>query len=42
MTEFIPIQIYRHVFTITDRAVDQNGHGNNVVYVQWMQDVATL
>ncbi|MEM9159137.1 MAG: acyl-CoA thioesterase [Verrucomicrobiota bacterium] len=33
---------YRHVFAITDKLLDQNGHVNNVVYVQWMQDVAIL
>jgi len=27
------------VFTVPESAVDQNGHVNNVVYVQWMQDV---
>lgn len=34
--------IYRNEFTVPDSAVDQNGHVNNVVYVQWMQDVAVL
>ena len=34
--------IYRHEFTIAEGAVDGNGHVNNVVYVQWMQDVAVL
>ena len=42
MTKSAPIPVYHHEFTIPDRAVDQNGHVNNVVYVQWMQDVATL
>ena len=42
MTEPNPISIYRHVFTVPDSATDQNGHVNNVVYVQWMQDVAIL
>ena len=36
------IGVYRHRFTVPDSAVDQNGHVNNVVYVQWMQDVAVL
>ena len=36
------IGVYRHHFTVPESAVDQNGHVNNVVYVQWMQDVATL
>ena len=34
--------VYRHEFTIPENAVDQNGHANNVIYVQWMQDVAVL
>jgi len=34
--------VYRHQFTVPESAVDQNGHVNNVVYVQWMQDVAIL
>jgi len=32
--------IFSHEFTVPQNAVDQNGHVNNVVYVQWMQDVA--
>ena len=32
--------IYRHTFTVDHDAIDVNGHVNNVVYVQWMQDVA--
>jgi acyl-CoA thioester hydrolase len=32
--------VYRYEFTIPDSAVDRNGHVNNVVYVQWMQDAA--
>ena len=34
--------VYRHEFSVPESAVDQNGHVNNVVYVQWMQDVAVL
>lgn len=34
--------VYRHHFTVPESAVDQNGHVNNVVYVQWMQDVAVM
>ena len=34
--------VYRHNFTVPESAVDQNGHVNNVVYVQWMQDLAVL
>ena len=33
-------RIYRYDFTVPESAVDMNGHVNNVVYVQWMQDVA--
>ncbi len=32
--------IHREEFTVPQEAVDGNGHVNNVVYVQWMQDVA--
>ena len=41
-TEPRPDQVYRHRFTVPASAVDQNGHVNNVVYIQWMQDVATM
>ena len=34
--------IFRHEFTVSAEATDQNGHVNNVVYVQWMQDVAVM
>ncbi len=34
--------LYRHEFTVGQDAIDENGHVNNVVYVQWMQDVAVL
>jgi acyl-CoA thioester hydrolase len=34
--------IYRYEFTVPESAVDMNGHVNNVVYVQWMQDVAVM
>ncbi|MDY6954715.1 MAG: acyl-CoA thioesterase, partial [Thermodesulfobacteriota bacterium] len=34
--------IFRHEFTVSSDEVDQNGHVNNVAYVQWMQDVAVL
>jgi len=36
------LPIFKHVFTVPTDAIDVNGHVNNVVYVQWMQDVATL
>ena len=32
--------IFCHSFTVSQETVDQNGHVNNVHYVQWMQDVA--
>ena len=41
-TEDISSEMYRHDFVVPESVVDQNGHVNNVVYIQWMQDVATL
>jgi acyl-CoA thioester hydrolase len=41
-TNSLTSSVYRHQFTVPESAVDQNGHVNNVVYIQWMQDVATL
>lgn len=32
--------IYTLQFTIPASAMDQNGHVNNVMYIQWMQDIA--
>ena len=32
--------IHRVTFTVGSEAIDRNGHVNNVVYVQWMQDLA--
>jgi acyl-CoA thioester hydrolase len=32
--------IYSKTITIPSTAIDENGHVNNVVYVQWMQDIA--
>jgi len=32
--------VYSYEFTIPPDAQDENGHVNNVHYVQWMQDVA--
>jgi acyl-CoA thioester hydrolase len=34
------MKIFIDKIQITKKDVDQNGHLNNVVYVQWMQDVA--
>jgi acyl-CoA thioester hydrolase len=31
---------YRWEFTVPEAAIDENGHVNNVRYVQWMQDLA--
>jgi len=42
MTKSNLTAIYRYEFTVPESAVDRNGHVNNVVYVQWMQDVAVL
>ena len=35
-----PAAIYQDEFTVPDSAIDENGHVNNVAFVQWMQDVA--
>ena len=32
--------IYSKTFFIPANAIDENGHVNNVAYVQWMQDIA--
>jgi acyl-CoA thioester hydrolase len=42
MKESNSSKIFRHELTVPESAVDMNGHVNNVVYVQWMQDVAVL
>jgi len=31
---------YTKTITIPQSAIDENGHVNNVAYVQWMQDIA--
>jgi len=33
-------RVYIRSFTIPAEAIDENGHVNNVAYVQWMQDIA--
>lgn len=33
-------RVYTRSFAIPEEAIDENGHANNVAYVQWMQDVA--
>ena len=32
--------IYTKAFMIPSSSIDENGHVNNVAYVQWMQDIA--
>ena len=32
--------IYSKIITIPKNSIDENGHVNNVAYVQWMQDIA--
>ena len=31
---------YKKTIKIPPSAIDENGHVNNVIYVQWMQDIA--
>ena len=31
---------YTKTISIPKSAIDENGHVNNVTYVQWMQDIA--
>ena len=35
-----PNHSYSRAFTVPRDAIDENGHVNNVAYVQWMQDIA--
>jgi acyl-CoA thioester hydrolase len=32
--------IYSKTIAVPKSAIDENGHANNVTYVQWMQDIA--
>ena len=32
--------VFSHQFVVPKDAIDGNGHVNNVVYIQWIQDVA--
>ena len=32
--------IFSYTFTIPQSVIDENGHVNNVAFVQWMQDAA--
>ena len=36
----MPEPIFTYSFTIPESVIDENGHVNNVAYVQWMQDAA--
>jgi len=36
----MPEPIFIYSFTIPENVIDENGHVNNVAYVQWMQDAA--
>lgn len=36
----LTLPAYTKTITIPPAAIDENGHVNNVVYVQWMQDIA--
>jgi len=37
----VPVSsVYSKTITIPQSAIDENGHVNNVAYVQWMQDIA--
>jgi len=40
MEDTINAPIFRTRFKVPPEAIDENGHVNNVNYVQWMQDVA--
>lgn len=33
-------RIHIHSFAVPTDAIDENGPVNNVIYVQWMQDIA--
>ena len=32
--------VYSKIIIIPENSIDENGHVNNVAYVQWMQDIA--
>ena len=34
--------IFNYTFTIPQSVIDENGHVNNVAYLQWMQEVAAI
>ena len=35
-----PDRVYTHTFIVSAESIDENGHVNNVAYVQWMQEIA--
>ncbi len=35
-------RIYHHIFNVSEQAIDENGHVNNVEYVRWMEQAAKL
>lgn len=34
------IPVYSKTLVVPETAIDENGHVNNVAYVQWMQEIA--
>jgi acyl-CoA thioester hydrolase len=32
--------IFAYIFTVPQNVIDENGHVNNVAYIQWMQEAA--
>lgn len=40
MSEEAYSEVFGREVTVPPEAIDENGHANNVAYVQWMQDVA--
>lgn len=40
-SDIMPISsVYAKTINVPNSAIDENGHVNNVTYVQWMQDIA--
>ena len=35
-----PASMYSKTITVPESVIDENGHANNVIYLQWMQDIA--
>lgn len=35
-------KIFQHQFVVSEDAIDENGHVNNIEYVKWMQDIAVM